>query len=183
MSNDAAARWYPRTTLVAALILLAALSRLLPHPPNFTPVEAIGLFGGAYLADRRLAFVIPLVAMALADLVLGLHSGMPVIYALIAFNVWLGFRVGPNPSASRVAGYGLLAATVFFVVSNCAVWASGGGLFYTQDLAGLISCYTLALPFFGYSLLGMAVYSTILFGGMALARKQSAANGALISRA
>ena len=182
MSNDAA-RWYPRTTLVAALILLAALSRLLPHPPNFTPVEAIGLFGGAYLADRRLAYLVPLLAMALADLVLGLHSGMPVIYALIAFNVWLGFRVGPNPSAQRVASYGLLAAAVFFIVSNFAVWASGGGLFYTYDLAGLISCYTMALPFFGYSLLGMVVYSTILFGGMALVRAQSHEAQTLATRA
>ena len=172
MSNDAAARWYPRTTLVAALIVLAALSRLLPHPPNFTPVEAIGLFGGAYLADRRLAFVVPLVAMALADLVLGLHSGMPVIYGLIAFNVWLGLRLGPNPAAGRVAVFGLLAASVFFLVSNFAVWAMGAGHYYTPDLAGLISCFTLALPFFGYSLLGMAVYSTILFGGMALVRRQ-----------
>mgnify|MGYP000853275952 CR=1 FL=1 len=175
MSNDAAARWYPRTTLVAALILLAALSRLLPHPPNFTPVEAIGLFAGAYLADRRLAFVIPLVAMALADLVLGLHSGMPVIYALIAFNVWLGLRLGPNPGAGRVAGFGLAAASVFFVVSNFSVWAMGAGHFYSHDLAGLIACYTLALPFFGYSLLGMAVYSTLLFGGMALVRRQQGA--------
>lgn len=175
MSNDAAARWYPRTTLVAALIVLAALSRLLPHPPNFTPVEAIGLFAGAWLADRRLAFVIPLVAMALADLVLGLHSGMPVIYALIAFNVWLGLRLGPNPGAGRVAGYGLLAASVFFVVSNLGVWALGGGHYYSHDFAGLVACYTLALPFFGYTLLGMAVYSTILFGGMALVRRQQGA--------
>lgn len=173
MPNDAAARWYPRTTLVAALIVLAALSRLLPHPPNFTPVEAIGLFGGAYLADRRLAFIVPLVAMALSDLILGLHGAMPVIYGLIAFNVWLGLRMGANPSAARIAGNGLLAASVFFIVSNFAVWASGGGLEYSRDFAGLISCYVAALPFFGYSLLGMAVYSTLLFGGMALLRRQA----------
>jgi hypothetical protein len=172
MSNDAAARWYPRTTLVATLILMAALSRLLPHPPNFTPVEAIGLFAGAYLADRRLAFVVPLVAMALADLVLGLHSGMPVIYGLIAFTVWLGLRLGPDPAAGRVAAYGFGAATVFFVVSNFAVWAAGAGHYYTHDMAGLVSCYTLALPFFAYSLAGMAVYASVLFGGMALIRRR-----------
>ncbi|MGE4073890.1 MAG: DUF6580 family putative transport protein [Lysobacterales bacterium] len=171
MSNDAAARWYPRATLVAALILLAALSRLLPHPPNFTPVEAIGLFAGAYLANRQLAFVVPLLAMALADSVLGFHSGIPVIYGLIAFNVWLGFRLGPDPGAGRVAGYGLAAATVFFIVSNFAVWIAADGHYYTQDLAGLVTCYTMALPFFAYTLLGMAVYATVLFGGMALVRR------------
>lgn len=173
MSNDAAARWYPRTTLVAALIVLAALSRLLPHPPNFTPVEAMGLFAGAWLADRRLAYLVPLLAMALADLVLGLHSGMPVIYALIAFNVWLGQRMGPDPSALKVGGNGLLAATVFFVVSNFAVWATGGGHDYSRDLSGLVACYVAAIPFFGYTLLGMASYCTLLFGGMAWARRQA----------
>lgn len=124
MSNDAAARWYPRTTLVAALIVLAALSRLLPHPPNFTPVEAIGLFGGAYLADRRLAFVVPLVAMALADLVLGLHSGMPVIYALIAFNVWLGLRLGPNwpPAALPVSACWLPACFSWSAILPYGRW-------------------------------------------------------------
>ena len=116
--------------------------------------------------------MVPLVAMALADLVLGLHSGMPVIYGLIAFNVWLGLRLGPNPAAGRVAGFGLLAASVFFLVSNFAVWAMGAGHYYTPDMAGLVSCFTLAIPFFGYSLLGMAVYSTLLFGGMALVRRQ-----------
>lgn len=175
MSNDAAARWYPRTTLVATLIVLAALSRLLPHPPNFTPVEAIGLFGGAYLADRRLAFLVPLLAMALSDLVLGLHGDMPVIYGLIAFNVWLGLRMGPNPRATQIAGNGLVAASVFFVVSNFAVWAGGSGLYYSADLNGLITCYVAALPFFGYSLLSMALYSTLMFGGMALVRRQSLA--------
>lgn len=171
MSNDAAGRWYPRATLVAALILLAALSRLLPHPPNFTPVEAIGLFAGAYLADQRLAFLVPLLAMALADLVLGLHSAMPVIYGLIAFNVWLGTRLGPNPGAGRVVAYGLSAATLFFVVSNFAVWVAADGVFYSQDMAGLLTCYTMALPFFANTLLGMAVYCSLLFGGMALVQR------------
>jgi hypothetical protein len=166
-----AARLNPRTTLVIAFVLLAALSRLLPHPPNFTPIEAIGLFAGAYLADRRLAFLVPLLAMALSDVFLGLHSSIWVIYGLIAFNVWLGMRLGPNPGAARVAGFGLTAATVFFLVSNFAVWASGGGLGYSRDLAGLIACYVAALPFFQWSLLGMAVYSTLLFGGMAMARR------------
>lgn len=172
MSTESSPRIAPRTALVVLLIVLAALSRLLPHPPNFTPVEAMGLFAGAWLADRRLAFLVPLLAMALADLFLGLHSGMPVIYALIAFNVWLGLRLGPAPSAARIGGYGLFAATVFFVVSNFAVWAMGAGHYYSQDLAGLLLCYTLALPFFGYTLAGMAVYCLLLFGGMALLQRQ-----------
>jgi hypothetical protein len=178
MSKDAAQRIAPGTMVAIALIVFAALSRLIPHPPNFTPVEAIGLFAGAWLADRRLAFVVPLAAMALSDLIIGLHEGMAIIYGLIACNVWLGLRLGPNPSALRIGAYGLLAATIFFVVSNFAVWASGGGLGYTRDLAGLIACYIAAIPFFQYSLAGMAVYATLLFGGMALFQRLKGASAA-----
>ena len=69
----------PRFAIIAGLILAAAASRLLPHPPNFTPIGAVALFGGACLADKRLAFLVPLAAMFLSDLVIGLHRGMPVV--------------------------------------------------------------------------------------------------------
>lgn len=164
MQNVPETRWSPGLLWVIGLIGLAALSRLLPHPPNVTPIEAMGLFAGAYLSARHLAYVVPLAAMFLSDLILGLHSGMPVIYLLIAFNVWLGLRLGPSAGVGRIAGYGLLAASVFFLVSNFAVWATGGGLGYPMNLSGLIACYVAAIPFFGYSLLGMAVYGTVLFG-------------------
>jgi len=168
MQSDTAGRHYPHIALIGGLIFLAALSRLIPHPPNFTPVEAIGLFAGAYLADRRMALLVPLLAMAISDAILGFHSGMAVIYALIAFTVWLGLRMGPHPSALKVAGFGSLSAVIFFVVSNFAVWASGGGVYYTHDLAGLTACYVAAIPFFANSLAGLALYSLMLFGGVEL---------------
>ncbi len=168
MQADQTGRHYPPMALIATMILLAALSRLLPHPPNFTPIEAIGLFAGAYLADRRMAFLVPLLAMGISDLVLGLHSGMAVIYALIALTVWLGLRMGPHPRALKILGFGSLSAVIFFVVSNFAVWAGGGGVYYTHDLAGLTACYVAAIPFFANSLAGLAVYSLMLFGGVEL---------------
>ncbi|MEE7546471.1 hypothetical protein HF319_04960 [Xanthomonas sp. Kuri4-1] len=62
--------------MLAGLILLAALSRLLPHPPNFSPVEAIALFGGAHFASRRWALLVPLAGMALSDIALALIGGV-----------------------------------------------------------------------------------------------------------
>ena len=82
-------------------------------------------------------------------------------------------RLGPDPGAGRVAAYGLGAATVFFVVSNLAVWVAAGGVYYSQDLAGLSPATQWRLPFFAYTLLGMAVYSGLLFGGMALVRRHN----------
>ena len=77
----------PRFLVLLGMILLAAASRLIPHPPNFAPITATALFGGAYFSDKRLAFVVPLTAMFLSDVVIGLHTLMPVIYGSFALIV------------------------------------------------------------------------------------------------
>lgn len=157
--------------LIAAALVLAALSRLLPHPPNFTPIEAMGLFAGAVLLDRRLAFLLPLGAMAISDVGLallhgmdyGFHSGLPLIYALLAFNVLLGIKLLPQAGALKIAGTGGFAVLFFWTASNFAVWLGSG--MYPMSLEGLIACYVAALPFLGNALAGMAVYGLLLFGG------------------
>jgi hypothetical protein len=156
----------PRNVTLAGLIVACALSRLVPHPWNFSPIEATALFAGATLADRRLAMLVPLVAMALSDLFLGLHSGIPVVYACMALIAWFGRGLAGKAGVLRVAAYGFASAVFFFVVTNFFVWAESG--MYTRDWAGLVSCFAMALPFFQNSLLGVATYSLILFGGWAL---------------
>lgn len=166
--------------LIATALVLAALSRLLPHPPNFTPLEAMGLFAGAVLLDRRLAFLLPLGAMAISDAGLallhgmdyGFHSGLPLIYALLAFNVLLGMKLLPQAGALKIAGTGTFAVLFFWTASNFAVWLGSG--MYPMSAAGLIACYVAALPFLGNALAGMAFYGLLLFGGWKLwsARQQ-----------
>ena len=86
----------PRTGVLVALIAFAVAVRLIISffpamwAYNATPVEAIALFGGAYFTDRRLAFIVPLAAMLLADLIIGLHWMIPVVYGCIALSVALG---------------------------------------------------------------------------------------------
>ena len=65
--------------IIPAIIIFAALTRLMPHPPNFTPIIAMGLFGGAYLKDKRWALMLPVVGMLLADLFLGFHGTMMLV--------------------------------------------------------------------------------------------------------
>ena len=89
-----------RFALLVGLIVLAALSRLIPHPPNFAPIAAIALFGGAVFADRRLAYAVPVVAMLLSDLLLGFHDQMLLVYACIAAVVWLGSATDTAPVAT-----------------------------------------------------------------------------------
>lgn len=168
-----------RFLVLAGMILAAAASRLLPHPPNFTPIGAMALFGGACLSDRRLAFLLPLAAMWLSDLALGalhgspsfgLHRLTPVVYGSFALIVCLGFRLRNRRSPLPIAGATLAGSVLFFVLTNFGVWALGSG--YPKSWAGLLACYVAAIPFFHNTLLGDAVYAAALFGGLALAEKR-----------
>jgi len=155
--------------LGAALIVLAALTRLLPHPPNFTPIEAMALFGGAMLVNRVWALGITLGAMLLSDLVIGAHSLQLVVYACLIGGVFLGTWIGPEAKLRRVVAAGLASAIGFFIVTNFAVWATSG--MYSKDLAGLVLCYEAAVPFFRNSLAALGVYGLVLFGAAHLYRR------------
>jgi hypothetical protein len=168
--------------VLSAMIVLAALSRLLPHPPNFSPIEAVALFGGAYFARRGWALLVPLLAMFASDCVLGLVNGgiyfdyfanahFLAIYACIALSTLLGFRLRGRVNGVRVLGFSLAGSVLFFLVTNAAVWATATNLAETPACyGGLMPCYVAGLPFFQWTVLGTLFYSALLFGGFALLR-------------
>ncbi len=174
----------PGPLLLAGMIVLAALSRLLPHPPNFSPVEAMALFGGAYFANRAWAIVVPLIAMVLSDIGLGLMFGGSYmsyvaslsfwsVYVCIALSTVLGFGLRGKVSGANVLGYSLAGSVLFFVVTNFTTWF--GSTMYPQTGSGLVAAYVAGIPFFNWTVLGTLFYSAVLFGGFALLRRQSPA--------
>ena len=152
------------------MIFAAAASRLCPHLPNFTPIAAMALFGGAHFADKRLAFGVPLLALLLSDAVQGFHSGLLSVYGSFVLIVVLGFGLRSNRAILPVAGTALAGSLLFFVITNFAVWAAG--MLYPRTSAGLVECYVAALPFFRNTLTGDAFYTAVLFGGFALAQRR-----------
>lgn len=156
-----------RFAALAAMVAAAAAFRILPHPPNFSPITAMALFGGAQFADRRAAFGVPLLAMLISDAVIGFHALMPVIYGAFALIVCIGLWLRARRSAGYIAGAALASSTLFFLVTNFAVWAFGS--MYPKTLDGLAQCYIAAIPFFGNALVGDALFTAALFGGLALA--------------
>ncbi|MGA9332949.1 MAG: DUF6580 family putative transport protein [Rudaea sp.] len=158
----------PRTWVLIIMIAFAVGVRLLiffvpgVFPYNFTPVEAIALFGGAYFSDRRLAFIVPLAAMFVADLIIGLHPLIPVIYACIAASVLLGFSLRDKVSVLRVAGCGIAGSIMFFAVVSFVEWLIGDTAYCR---AGIVPCYIAAVPFLKSWLAGTLVWSALLFGG------------------
>ena len=159
-----------RLTVLIGVVLAAAMSRLIPHPPNFTPVAALALFGGANFVDKRTAFLLPLGTLFLSDLFLGFSALTPVVYGSFALVVCLGLWLRSRRSAHRIAAAAVMGALVFFSLTNFAVWALTP--LYPKTVNGLIECYVAAIPFFWNTLAGDLVYSTVLFGGLMLAEKR-----------
>ena len=152
--------------LLSAVVVAAAL-RLVPHPPNFSPIGAMALFSGAYLGRRgAVALAAPLGALLLSDLVLGFYRGMPTVYFSVALIVLIGALALKRVSPLRIGGAALVSSILFFVLTNFGMWLSSG--FYPRTLAGLEACYVAAIPFFQTTVAGDLFYSALLFGGFAL---------------
>src|SRR5437870_5337250 len=157
----------PRFTMLVTLILAAAASRLIPHPPNFTPIAAIALFGGAQFSSKRAAFLVPLAGLFFSDLMFGFYAITPVVYGSFALTVCLGFWVRRRYSVRRIAFAAVASAVLFFALTNFGVWAIDN--LYPKTTAGLVDCYVAAIPFFRNMLLGDLLYSALLFGTLAFA--------------
>lgn len=178
-----------RFGVLTGMILLAAFSRVIPHPFGFSPLGAIGLFGAAYFAKKWQAILIPIVAAWLSDLFLDnviyahyypefnwYHQGLYTPYAgLLLYSSYLlsalvGMYIFKTVTPQRVLIGALASTVIFFLVSNFSGWI--GDPLYSQDLKGLITCYIAGIPFIKGTLLGDICYSVVLFGTFAWAQKQ-----------
>ena len=143
------------------LVGLIALSRIIPHPPNFTPVLAMAVFMPYLTRDLYSAMLVPLSAMFVSDLYLGLHSSMFWVYTSILLGTTLShYTMSMKKTYVHLGSNALLSATIFFMITNFAVWMSG--TMYPPTLDGLILCYTMAIPFFGNTLAGTLFYVSLL---------------------
>ena len=133
-------------TVIFSMIILAVATRLLPHPPNFAPITGIALFAASKLNKKILAFLLPLFCLFITDLILGLGWINLFIYGAFGMISLIGMRI-QKVSPLTVVGSSLL----FFIVSNLGVWL----LYYPLTLEGLMTCFTLAIPFFGIQLQGI----------------------------
>ena len=161
----------PKFLFVTAAILIAAISRIIPHPFNFTPIAAMALFGGACLENKKLAFIIPLLAMFISDCILqaisgiGFHNTMFFVYGCFVIAVGLGFMLKQNNNAGRTVLFSVISSCIFFAVTNFATWwleGSNGAPLYVHTVQGLINCFVAAIPFYNNSILGSFFLNTIM---------------------
>ncbi|MEI6899494.1 MAG: DUF6580 family putative transport protein [Bacteroidota bacterium] len=167
----------PRFFVVLSFILLAAGLRVLPHWPNFTPIAAMALFAGTYFDKKQYAFVVPLAAMFISDLIIGFHVNMPAVYLSFGITVLIGNQLRKNVSAGSVFLAALSSSVIFFLVTNFSSWLASP--FYAQTFMGLVECYAAGLIFFrdqahGFSfflneVLGTTFFSAAFYGAFYLA--------------
>jgi hypothetical protein len=158
---------HSRLIALLSAILAAAILRLVPHPPNFTPIGAMALFSGAYLGRRPVAFAAPICALLFSDLVLGFYHGQATVYFSVALIVMIGMVALGRVSPLRVGAAAIVSSILFFVITNFGMWLFSG--FYPRTLAGLEACYVAAIPFFQNTIAGDLFYATLLFGAFRIA--------------
>ena len=161
-----------RTRLVAlmAAIFAAAALRLVPHPPNFSPIAAMALFSGAQMPKRAPAFVAPFAALLLSDVMLGgYYPGMNFVYLSFALTVLIGWAVASRRTPLTIGVAAIASSVLFFILTNFGMWLFSG--IYPVTQAGLVACYVAAIPFFQNTLVGDLTFTALLFGGFALAER------------
>jgi len=173
-----------QTGILSIIILLAAFTRIMPHPPNFSPMAAIGLFGAAHFAKKWQAFFIPLLGIWLSDLVINnfiyrssdssivwFYNGFYwqyISYIIIIFTGLFIFNKGVSLSKTFLGIVG--SSGIFFLVSNFGVWAGSG--MYSKNIGGLLSCYIAGIPFMNNTIISDFLFTTVLFGSYYLLQSE-----------
>ncbi len=152
----------PNFWVVTLMVFAAAFVRLLPHPPNFAPIAAMALFGGAYFNKKSFAFIIPLMAMFLTDAIIGFYSTAWLTYLSFALIVVIGIVMLKKVSVKKLIFASITASVSFFAITNFGVWALG--TLYPKTPAGLMESYIAAIPFFQNSLIGDLFFVGVMFG-------------------
>jgi len=165
--------------LIVLFVAIIFLGRILPHPYNFTPLIAVTLLSSYSISNKFLAIIIPVVGFWLSDLFMNNHiyagyfadftvfnSGMIWTYGAIVLVALMGSSFLNKITTGKVVLASLSGSTIFYLISNFGVWAFSP--MYAKTFAGVVQCYSLALPFYGTSLMGDLVYCALLFGAYQL---------------
>ena len=156
---------------VTILVIATAISNIIfANIPNFSPIASVALFSGFYFSNKKIALIIPVACMFISDYFIGFHSYMWAVYLSFILIAILGVYM-KKAQPKNIILNALLSSILFFLITNSAVWISGS--YYSKDLSGLALCLSMGVPFFKYTLLSSAVFSTILFGGLEIVNKMS----------
>lgn len=154
--------------MLLMIIFLGGMSRLIPHPWNFTAIGAMALLGGVRSSSKIESLVVPFLALLISDFIIGFHSVMFFTYLGFALVVMIGWWVKNHVNNKNLIFAALSSSMIFFLVSNFGVWSTQG--MYPLTVLGLMECYVSALPFLGNQIFGDLFYTAVLFGAYSFAK-------------
>jgi len=157
--------------VIGLLVVFAIITRLIPHPFNFTAIGALALFSGAVIKNKRLAFLIPVAAMLVTDAMIGFHASMIPVYLCFIATVWIGMKMIKQINVASVPAASITSSVLFFLVTNLPFWYVDISL-YPLTWQGMMESYTAAIPFFGNQIAGDLFYSAVLFGAYSMLRQR-----------
>ena len=146
--------------LISLLVLLGVVTRVVPHPPNFTPILSIALLSGLYFKNR-FSIIIPISIMLFSDIFIGSHLTTPWVYSSILIIYLFGQAALKNNSFKNVIIASIGSSLVFFLLTNFGVWVVG----YPHTISGFTACFVAAIPFYKNTLFSVLLYSTLIHGG------------------
>ena len=140
-----------------SLILILVFARLIPHPPNFTPIIAVAILSSYFFRNVYLSITTLLVSMLLADVFIGFYKDMLFVYISLLLIPIIFFKISSKINYKNLFIFGFVGALIFYLISNFGVWLVGN--LYSKDIDGLVECYYLAIPFFRNTLFSTIFYS------------------------
>ena len=144
-----------------SLVLILAFSRIIPHPPNFTPVITIAIMSGYLFRNIYLSIATLLISMLLSDAFIGFYKNMFFVYLSLIFIVYIFYKISSKINFKNLFIFSIFGSFIFYLISNYGVWYFGG--LYEKDFNGLIKCYFLAIPFFKNTLISTIIFSYAAF--------------------
>jgi len=146
-----------KDTFATSLIFLMLFSRLIPHPPNITPIITVAIMSGYLFRNFYLSFLVLAISMFISDLFIGFYSNMIFVYLGLFLINYIFYITKKLINFKNLYFMSILGSLIFFLISNFGVWFTGS--LYEKNFAGLILCYYMAIPFFTNTLISTVVFS------------------------
>ena len=143
------------------LILILVFSRLMPHPPNFTPIIAVAIMSSYFFRNILLSCTVIIISMLLADIFIGFYKNIFFVYLSLLLIIYIFSHINRKIKLKNLFIFGLLGSIIFFILSNFGVWILSE--MYEKNLNGLINCYFLAIPFFTKTMISTIFFSYVAY--------------------
>ena len=146
-----------------SLILILAFARLIPHPPNFTPIIAVAIISSYFFKNLNFSLIILLIAMLISDLFIGFYENVFFVYGSLLLITFIFHKISKKINFKNLFVFSFAGSLIFFIISNFGVWILGSpgldNIPYDKTLNGLIECYILAIPYFGNTFISTVIFS------------------------